>query len=231
MRRSRYRNAPGIFLVITFVGIVGYLLGWSKALEIRHIEIFAAGNEALVTPVLVPNDLHLGLPMARISSRRIIHDLARFTWVRDIKIDRRWLAHDVKITISKRKAVAQYVDGQGVTQYFDANGYNFTTPNPPTGIPTINFTQEGVESRGSVATFLAQTPADITANMSGLDVDAHNQISLRTRLAGYANLSIAWGSASDLALKVQVLRRILALPENKKIVSVDLSNPLTPVVK
>lgn len=231
MRRRRYRNAPAILLVITFVGIVGYLLGWSKALEIRHIELSAAGNETLVLPILVPNDLHIGLPMARVSNQRITHDLARFTWIKDIRVDRRWLAHDVKITISERKAVAQYVDGQGITQYFDGKGYNFTTPIPPSGIPTINFAQEGAEPRGAVATFLAQTPSDITSNMSGLAVDAHNQISLRTKLAGYANLSIAWGIASDLALKVQVLRQLLTLPENKKIISVDLSSPLTPVVK
>lgn len=231
MRRSRYRNAPAILLIVTFIGIIGYLLGWSKALEIRHIEISAAGNEVLVLPILVPHDLHVGLPMARVSTQRITHDLARFTWVKYIKIERRWLAHDVKITISARKAVAQYVDGQGVIQYFDASGYKFTTPNPPNGAPTINFAKEGNEARSSVATFLAQTPSDITSHMSGLAVDAHNQISLRTKLVGYANLNIAWGSATDLALKVQVLRQLLTLPENKKIISVDLTNPLTPVVK
>ena len=231
MRRPRFRNAPSILLVIALFGVLGYLLGWSKALEIRHLEIVAAGNEALVLPILVPHDLHVGLPMARVSNQRITHDLSRFTWIRDIKIERRWLAHDVKVKISERKAVAQYQDGEGVIQYFDAGGTYFTTPNPPSGIPTINFAQESTDARSSVATFLAQTPHDLTANLLSLSVDIHNQISLRTKVKGYADLSISWGTVTELSLKVQVLRQLLTRPENSKIVSVDISNPLTPVVK
>jgi cell division protein FtsQ len=231
MRRPRFRNAPGILLVIALLGVLGYLLGWSKALEIRHLEIVAAGNEAVVLPILVPQDLHVGLPMARVSNRRITHDLSRFTWIREIKIERRWLAHDVKVKISERKAVAQYLDGQGVIQYFDAGGTHFTSPNPPSGIPTINFVQESADARSSVATFLAQTPQDLTANLLSLSVDIRNQISLRTKVKGYADLSISWGTVTELSLKVQVLRQLLTRPENIKIVSVDISNPLTPVVK
>ena len=230
MRKPRFRNAPGILLVIALLGVLGYTLGWSKALEIRHLEIVAAGNEALVLPILVPHDLHVGLPMARVSNQRIIHDLSRFTWIRDIKIERRWLAHDVKVNISERKAVAQYQDGQGVTQYFDAGGSHFITPNPPSGIPTINFMQESTDARSSIATFLAQTPQDLTANLLSLSVDIHNQISLRTKIKGYADLRISWGTVTELSLKVQVLRQLLTRPENSKIVSVDVSNPLTPVV-
>jgi hypothetical protein len=64
-----------------------------------------------------------------------------------------------------------------------------------------------------------------------LSVDIRNQISLRTKVKGYADLSISWGTVTELSLKVQVLRQLLTRPENIKIVSVDISNPLTPVVK
>lgn len=231
MRRRRFRIAPGIFLVTALLALFGYILGWSKVLEIRNLEISASGNEALITPVLIPKDLHIGLPMARISNQRIAHDLAKFSWIKEIKINRRWLAHDVRVTISVRRAVAQYQDSQGLTQYFDSSGKNFTTPNPPSGIPVINFAQEGADSRSSVATFLSQTPADITANMSSLSVDTRNQISITTKLKGFSQLSIFWGIANELPLKIQVLRRLLSLPENNKILTVDLSSPLTPVVK
>ena len=213
------------------IGMLGYLLGWSKALEIKTIEIRAAGNEAIVTPLLVPKDLRIGLPIARVSSQRIHHDLAQFSWIQKITITRRWLAHDVRVEITERRAIAQYVDSRGVTEYFDGSGFNFTSPNPPSGLPVIAFTNESTAARSAIATFLSQTPNDLTAQMSSLSVDGQNQIALTTALPGYSALNINWGAASDLTLKVQVLRQLLTLPENKKIVSVDLSNPLTPVVK
>ena len=231
MRKRRFRNAPGIFLVVLLIGLLGYLLGWSKFLEIRTIEISAAGNESIVTPLIVPKDLRVGLPMARLSTPRITHDLASQTWINKISIQKRWLAHDVKIVITERRAVARYVDSNGVIEYFDPEGNNFTSPNPPAGIPTIDFGSQSSASRSAVATFLAQTPNDITAKMSSLAVDQQNQITLTTELPGYKELTIVWGGVDQLSLKVKVLRQLLTLPENKKIVNVDLTNPLTPVVK
>jgi cell division septal protein FtsQ len=231
MRKRRLRNAPVIVLAIALLGTFGYFVGWSKALEIRTIEISAAGNEALVSPVLIPKDLHIGLPMARLSTQRINHDLTQFTWIRSVTITRRWLAHDLRINILARQAVAQYVDADGALRYFDALGYSFTIPNPPKGIPTIDFGSDSTESRSAVATFLKETPRDITTHLLSLAVDSHNQISLATTLPGFRNLTIIWGGASELALKNQVLRQLLVLPENKKVSSVDLSHPLTPVVK
>lgn len=209
----------------------GYLLGWSKALAIKSIEVTAAGNEALVSPVLVPKELRIGLPIARVSTQRIRQDLSVFTWIASISVNRRWLAHDVRVVITERHPVAQYLDGKGVVEYFDGSGYNFISPNPPKGLPVIGFASENAESRSAIASFLAQTPNDLTAKMSSLSVDQKNQISLTTQLPNYKSLAVIWGSASDISLKVQVLRRLLTLPENKKVLSVDLSNPLTPVVK
>lgn len=231
MRKRRFRNAPGIFLVVLLIGLLGYLLGWSKFLEIKSIEISAAGNESIVTPIIVPKDLRIGLPMARVSTQRITHDLGSLTWINKITISRRWLAHDVKIFITDRRAVARYVDSNGVIEYFDPGGYNFTSPNPPTGIPTIDFGSQSGTSRSTVATFLAQTPNDLTAKMLSLSVDEQNQITLTTAVPGYKELTIAWGGVDQLSLKVKVLRQLLTLPENKKIVNVDLTNPMTPVVK
>jgi cell division septal protein FtsQ len=231
MRKRRLHHAPAIFLAVLLVGIAGYLLGWSKSLAIKTIEISAAGNESIVEPLLVPAELHVGLPIARVSVKRIHHDLSQLTWIKDIQVNRRWLAHDVRITITERKAVAQYVDQSGVTQYFDETGVNFTAPNPPSGIPTINFAQETPVSRSAIATFLSQTKNDLTANLIELSVDRNNAIQLTTAISGYKTLTIAWGQAADLPLKDKVLRQLLTLPENKKITFVDLSSPMTPLVR
>ena len=231
MRKRRFHNAPVIFLAIALIGVTGYFLGWSKALAIRTIEISAAGNEAIVEPLIVPNDLRVGLPIARVSVQRINMDLKELTWIKEIKVNRRWLAHDVRIVISERKAVAQYLDSKGTTEYFDSTGHNFTAPNPPTGIPTINFATESPMARTAIATFLSQTPSDLTSNLLSLSVNRNNEIQLTTSIPGYQALTISWGSADQIPLKVKVLRQLLTLPENKKISSVDLASPLTPIVK
>lgn len=231
MRKRRFRSAPGIFLVVALIGVAGYLLGWSKALEIRTIEISASGNESLVNPILIPRDLHIGMPIARVSAQRISHDLAGFTWISDIKINRRWLAHDLRITITEYKAIAQYVDNNGSTQYFNDKGFNFSAPNPPTGLPVIDFALESPISRSAIATFLSQVPGDLTTHLSSLSVDIQNQVEMTTTIPGFKNLAITWGTASDIPLKVKVLRQLLTLRENKKVVSVNVSSPMTPVVK
>jgi len=231
MRKRRFKNAPGIVLAILLIGLLGYLLGWSKVFAVKSIEISAAGNESLVTPVIVPKDLHIGLPIARVSSQRIAHDLTNMTWISAIKVDRRWMAHDVRITITEHHPIAQYQDQSGVTKYFDATGYSFISPNPPSGIPEISFGDQSPAALSAVATFLSQTPSDLTTGLISLSVDSQMQIVLTTALPGYTQLEIHWGDATDIALKVKVLRQLLTLPENKKISSVDLSHPLTPFVK
>ncbi len=231
MRKRRFRNAPGIILAVLLIGLLGYFLGWSKALEIKTIEISAQGNEALVTPVIVPKDLRIGLPIARVSSQRIVQDLSGMTWISKIKVNRRWLAHDVRITISEHHPIAQYFDSAGTTNYFDSKGYSFISPNPPTGLPVINFGDPSDASRSAIANFLAQIPSDITAKLINLSIDSTEQIVLTAALPGFAQLEIHWGSDSNISLKVKVLRQLLTLPENGKITVADVSNPLTPVVK
>ena len=231
MRKRRFHNAPVIVLAIALLGVAGYFLGWSKVLAVRTIEITAAGNEAIVEPLIVPRDLRIGLPIARVSVQRINSDLAGLSWINEIKVNRRWLAHDVRIVITEREAVAQYLDSKGSTEYFDSTGHNFTSPNPPTGIPTIDFATESPIARTAIATFFSQTPSDLTSNLLSLAVNKKNEIQLTTTIPGYQALAISWGSAEEIPLKVKVLRQLLTLPENKKISNVDLSSPLTPIVK
>ena len=231
MRKRRLRNAPGLVLIILLIGVLGYFLGWSKVLAIKNIEISAAGNEALVAPLIEPKDIHIGLPMARVSSQRIKDDLASMTWIEKITINRRWLAHDMRITITEHHPIAQYQDNQGQTEYFDSGGYSFISPNPPTGLPVITFIHQDQQSRSAVAQFLVAAPGDLTIGMTSLSVDASDQILLTTALPRYPQLIISWGAATEIPLKVKVLRELLALPENKKITNVDLTNPSTPIVK
>jgi hypothetical protein len=80
-----------------------------------------------------------------------------------------------------------------------------------------------------VAEFLAQIPADFLAGMSELRVLSPESIKMATSLPGYKNLEVSWGSSTELPLKVNVLRHLLALGDNAKVIRVDLTNPSQPV--
>ena len=47
---------------------------------------------------------------------------------------------------------------------------------------------------------------------------------------GNGALQIIWGESKEIALKVAIYNRLLALPENSKISGMDLENPANPVV-
>ncbi|MEJ0014738.1 MAG: FtsQ-type POTRA domain-containing protein [Actinomycetota bacterium] len=219
MRKRRFQNALRIALAILLVVVLGYFLGWSKVLAIKSIEVTADGNEQLVAPLIIPKDLHIGLPMARVSSQRIKHDLASMRWIDKISINRRWFAHDLRITITEHQAIAQYVDSRGTTQYFDSQGYSFASPNPPSGLPLITFDHQNQESRDAVAKFLSAVPTDLTVDMTSFYVDSLNQILLTTSIPGYQQLVISWGTATDIPLKTKVLRQLLTLSEIRKLLA------------
>jgi hypothetical protein len=44
-------------------------------------------------------------------------------------------------------------------------------------------------------------------------------------------LDIYWGSVKELPLKIEVMERLLDLKENKRVKSINLSNPVAPIVK
>ena len=54
---------------------------------------------------------------------------------------------------------------------------------------------------------------------------------LTTLVIDGRSLKITWGGSQDLPLKIKVLRELLLLPENAKIVRMDLTTPLSPIVK
>ena len=69
--------------------------------------------------------------------------------------------------------------------------------------------------------------------MRSLFVAGPDQITMKSDIDGKA-LTINWGSfknAAEIPAKVQVLRTLIAMPENAKISTVDLTNLRAPVVK
>lgn len=175
--------------------------------------------------------MSIGQPLARINIAHINRDLKNFSWIAKAHISRNWFSHKVSIDITSRKPVASFVGADGSTHYLDINGIDFQLPITPSGIPAITFSQSNRASEEMAALLVEQLPPDLLSGMSSLSMSDAARAVMVTSISGHANLTILWGDASQVTLKVNVLRHLLALPENKKIVMVDLSTPLAPLVK
>jgi len=214
--------------VLVLVVLFAYVLGWSKLLVVKKIDLAANGNEVAISQIIEPTDIHIGLPLARVNVSKINRDLSSLTWIKQLKVNRHWATGNVSIVVTPRIPVARY-EVNGNINYFDSEGITFTAPSAPPNLPLITFFSEGQASKQAVAEFLAQIPADFLAGMSELRVLSPESIKMATSLPGYVNLEVSWGSPTELPLKVNVLRHLLALGDNSKVIRVDLTNPSQPV--
>jgi hypothetical protein len=234
-KQDKKRNSPTpvITLMIFLVGLLVYLLGWSPLLSIKTIEISAGGFESVISPIVVPSKAHIGLPLARVSVSRISREVLREDWVRSINIDRRWLHRDLTIVVEPRIPIARFSETNGATKFFDHSGVSFSLPIERASsakLPTVTFDSANQISRSSAAFFLAQAPSNLIAGMSALHVDRAGRVTLMTKIRGFPSLLIHWGNESDTALKARIINKLLGMAENKKILTIDLSNPLAPIV-
>jgi len=214
--------------VLVLVVLFAYVLGWSKLLVVKKIDLAANGNEVAISQIIEPTDIHIGLPLARVNVSKINRDLSSLTWIKQLKVNRHWVTGNVSIVVTPRIPVARY-EVNGNINYFDSEGITFTAPSAPPNLPLITFFSEGQASKQAVAEFLAQIPADFLAGMSELRVLSPESIKMATSLPGYVSLEVSWGSPTELPLKVNVLRHLLALGDNSKVIRVDLTNPSQPV--
>ena len=214
--------------MLVLVVLFAYVLGWSKLLVVKKIDLAANGNEVAISQIIEPTDIHIGLPLARVNVSKINRDLSSLTWIKQLKVNRHWATGNVSIVVTPRIPVARY-EVNGNINYFDSEGITFTAPSATTDLPLITFSSEGQASKQAVAEFLAQIPADFLAGMSELRVLSPESIKMATSLPGYVSLEVSWGSPTELPLKVNVLRHLLALGDNSKVIRVDLTNPSQPV--
>ena len=200
-------------------------------MSIQKIEIDAGAEEQLIQRALVPSEIATGQPLARINVAHINHALGSYNWIQAVSISRNWLTRAVTVKVTPRTPVAQFQSSDGTIHYLDLSGTLFELPVTPPNVPAITFATQDLESRKLAATLLSGLPTDLVQAMSSLVISSASSATMALSLDKHPALTVQWGDASSLPLKVSVLRHLLALSENAKIHEVDLSIPLSPVVK
>ncbi len=231
-RVARLIRSFAILLLI--VGAV-YGLGWSKIFSVKTIAISGTQQSSVLTNTLQSAHIELrtGMPLARVDVRAIDRIALQSGWIKSSEISRNWLKGSVSIRVIERIPVASYLDGDGSIKYFDALGNIFTTPSAFTNLPTIAFTHSTPELRIVAASWVAEMPADLLAQMQNLWVNSQDRIVMKAAISvpSAKIITINWGGVRDLPLKVKVLRALLLRPENAQHNNFDLSEPLAPITR
>lgn len=220
VHRKRELILGSSFIVIA---TLAFVFGWTNLFTVKSVSVSGAPNSQISKQVLQIADINKGEKLARIEPRNIASKLALagIDWIENVKVSRNWVSREVVINLSARNAVA--ISGN---QYIDQGGVLFTSPiELKAKLPEIN-AKDGSSRSAAVALFLA-LPTEIRNKVSAVSASSGNNFQLIIN----EKLRINWGSDANSEVKLRIYKALIALPENKKITQMDLSDPTKPTVK
>jgi len=241
IKLSRIRYFPGVFLSILLLSLLAYLLGWSHLLSLKTISISGSSQSDVITQQIETGKpgVKIGQPLARLDVHAIERAISNNPWIAKSQVGRSWIHGELTIHIVEKVPVASYQLADGSTDYFDSAGNDFTSPLTYTSVPTIALETRSTSAKQSIAQLLAVLPGSyldraktfavksdgqITMTLSQMAVTAGKKASMRT-------ITIMWGNSADIALKIQVFEKLVAMKENAQSILFDLSDPLAPITK
>lgn len=219
-RRTRLKRTAIGVLAVLLVGLLGWVVLFSSALETR--EVVVEGNQITTTEqVIEVAQVPLGIPLTRIPAAAIKQRILALPGVAEVKLHRNW-PHRLGIEVIERTMVYQLVDAGGY-QWVDAEGRVFYTR--PDRVPGVVATTASDDQRilADVATVVAALPAEVaeqTEMVTAVTID-HIVISLAD------GRQIIWGNATKSAEKATVLGALLTQPGT----IYDVSAPGYPAVR
>ena len=210
-------------VVALFAGLV-YLFAWSSIFSVSNVTVSGAPTPDSEKAVIALVNIAPGEKLARVEPRAIASRIDSIDWVKSVDISRHWLSGHVVIAVSPRIPTA-YFNGSTI----DSTGKVFVLPGFSGGnLPTVSATHPKI---GLAAIALFQSlPGSFKSEVTSLSAHDSSSFLLHLTIDG-RDLRIAWGKNEKTALKIQVIKALLALPENKNIKRIDISAPHAPIVK
>ena len=247
-----------LLLSVLLIGGLAYLLGFSHVFVVKEIKVDIK-DKSIATQVKdrlsqPPAVVQLGDQIARVDRREITNRLRQFAWVENVELDRNLINGKLLIKIISRTPIARltstsspqsasigfmgedldyfYLPRQAIDQAIasgDKSWQQIAELTLPAGSTDEIDNQLKAAARELIELFsqeLAGRGFELTR------VSARDSASFITS-ANYLgrSIEISWGSINDLGLKVEVMERLLAQDENKKVRRINLIDPLKPTVR
>ncbi len=215
-----------IGVIVFLISTLAYILGWTNIFTVQDISVTGSPTNEITTQVLQISDIKRGEKLARVEPRKISNNLALagINWIESVDISRNWLTRKVAINLKARTPIA--ISGD---KYLDKAGVIFTSP-IVVSKDLVTIDASNFAARVAAVQFLQKLPQDFAKRIASISTTGQSK-SRSYEIALKNGLSISWGSDRDITLKIKIFKAILALPENKKITSMDLTDPTKPSVK
>ncbi|CAB4745668.1 MAG: hypothetical protein F2699_04410 [Actinobacteria bacterium] len=243
---SKLKRRAISMLALLLIAAAAFLFGWSDVFTVNSISITGvnASEEKLVASRIQnrPEVAKIGIPLARVDKRVVSTRISELQWIRSVKVNRNWITKEIQIGVTRRVPIAVIMNSGGRT-FLDSELQIFSVPmggeltSEMSNLPMLtlkNSTPESLSAFDQLRSKIAEIkPSEINAKK--LEVRSYlvgNPANSVTLLAiDERTIKVTWGNSEDLALKIKVFRELLLLPENVKIVRMDLTAPLSPIVK
>jgi cell division septal protein FtsQ len=212
-----------IGVAILTIATLAFLFGWTNIFTVKSVGVSGSPDSQITKQVLQISDIKVGDKLARIEPRNIASklSLAGIDWIKDVKVSRNWLSRKVTIDLTPRIALAvsgdKYVDGEGVL---------FTSPVNINKRLALITAKSGATRAAAIELYL-NLPKELKDKVTAISASASENF----QLVLDQKLRINWGSNTNTAVKIKIYKALIALPENKKISQMDLSDPTKPTVK
>ncbi|CAB4795568.1 MAG: hypothetical protein F2734_04685 [Actinobacteria bacterium] len=243
---SKLKRRAISMLALLLIAAAAFLFGWSDVFTVNSISITGvnASEEKLVASRIQnrPEVAKIGIPLARVDKRVVSTRISELQWIRSVKVNRNWITKEIQIGVTRRVPIAVIMNSGGRT-FLDSELQIFSVPmggeltSEMSNLPMLtlkNSTPESLSAFDQLRSKIAEIkPSEINAKKlevrSYLVGDPANSATLLA--IDERTIKVTWGNSEDLALKIKVFRELLLLPENVKIVRMDLTAPLSPIVK
>ena len=212
-----------ILIALILISSLTYLLGWSSVFTVKKVQYQGISNPSQITAVERKVGNLVGTKLARIEPRRISHTIESLSWVDSADVSRNWFSSSVTLSIAERIAIGAYAG-----QYIDAAGEIFDPIGVPANIPQVS--APNPEIGLSAVTLFASLPQDFRQNISSMSARSANDFSMNVNTQGRV-LTLRFGSADEVDLKIKVFKALSEREENKNISTIDVSAPHAPIVK
>lgn len=224
-RRARRRQrALRVLIAVLAVGIVAiviWVVGFSSALSLRHVDV--RGTVVVATDdVLGAAEAPEGRPLARVDTSAIAARVEALRPVAAATVSREW-PHTLRITVSERVAVYVWNSPVGY-QLVDRTGTNYLlVDSPPAGLLPVTIENASERLLADAATVVAALPDEVRERATKLTVASADSFVITLS----SGATIAWGSAEDSAQKAEVIVALLTI----KAGHYDVSSPSHPATR
>jgi len=203
---SKRRVSVAAALVLVLAGTLGWVVFYSSALGLEHIEVRGARalSAATVEEVLAIPD---GTPLARVDLAAAEAALENITQIESASLTRDW-PRTLVVQLSERTPVAA-VDVAGQTWLLDRFGVLFAQVSAvPQGVVSLRVAAPGPDDRATSAAIevIQALPPAVSAILVQILADSPNEIELELT----DGRTVIWGGPDNSVRKSEILTGLLA---------------------